>query len=377
MRGGAYDVIVVGLGAMGSAAARSLAARGARVLGLEQFGPAHALGASHGGSRIIRLAYYEDPSYVPLLRTAYELWARLEDASGRQLVSQCGALFLGPPDGEVFGGTLRAAREHGLDHEVLDAGEVRRRYEVLRPDDSMLGVHEDIAGIVSPEVGVQAHLDVAARAGADLRFDTPITSWTADGSGVAVETAAGALRAQRLILTPGAWAPDLLGRPDLPLHVERRLQLWFAPAARQTAFAALPVWMWERADGLIFYGLPLRDGAAKVAIHDRGEPCHPDTVERAVDPAEVAQMRDVLRDAAPDLAAGGYVRGSACTYTLTPDHHFIVGPHPDHPQVSIACGFSGHGFKFAPVIGEVLADLALDGHTDHPIWLFDPVRLLG
>lgn len=374
---GGYDVIVAGLGAMGSAAARSLAARGARVLGLEQFSPAHALGASHGGSRIIRMAYYEDPSYVPLLRTTYDLWARLEHESGRRLINACGALFMGPPDGEVYGGTLRAALKHDLDHEVLDAGEVRRRYEVLQPTEGMFGVHEDIAGIVSPEAGVQAHLDVAAGAGADLRFETPILSWTADDSGVVVETGAGAFRAQRLILTPGAWAPDLLGMPDLPLRVERRLQLWFEPAAHLAAFKALPVWMWERADGLIFYGLPMRDGAVKVAIHDRGEPCHADTVERAVDPAEVAHMREVLREAVPDIAAGAFVRGSACTYTLTPDRHFVVGTHPAHPQVSIACGFSGHGFKFSPVIGEVLADLAIDGHTDHPIGLFDPVRLLG
>lgn len=372
-----YDVIVVGLGAMGSAASRSLAARGARVLGLEQFRPAHALGASHGGSRIIRMAYYEDPSYVPLLRTAYDLWARLEAECGQQLISPCGALFLGPAAGEVFAGTLRAAQQHQLDHEVLDAGEVRRRYAVLQPDDSLYGVHEDIAGIVSPEAGVQAHLDLAERAGADLRFDTPTTSWTAEGgAGVSVETAAGPVHAQHLVLALGAWSPDLLGLPDLPLRVERRLQLWFAPAAQHAAFEALPVWMWERADGLVFYGLPMRDGAAKVAIHDRGEPCHPDTVDRAIHPAEVAQMRDVLRDAVPDLAAGTFVRGSACTYTLTPDHHFVVGPHPDHSQVTIACGFSGHGFKFAPVLGEVLADLALEGRTQHSIELFNPARLL-
>lgn len=372
-----YDVIVVGLGAMGSAAARSLAARRAKVLGLEQFGPAHALGASHGGSRIIRLAYYEDPSYVPLLRTAFNLWSRLEQESGQHLASRCGALFIGPPEGEVYGGTLRAARQHYLDHEVLDGAEIRHRYPVLAPDDSLYGVREDIAGIVPPEAAVQAHLDVAGRSGADLRFDTRTESWTADGSGAVVHTSTGSHRARRLILTPGAWASDLLGLPDLPLRVERRLQLWFEPVAQQAAFEALPVWMWERADGLVFYGLPLRDGAAKVAIHNRGAPCHPDTVDRTVDPDEVAQMRDVLRDSVPDLAAGRLVRASACTYTLTPDHHFVVGSHPEHPQVMIACGFSGHGFKFSPVVGEVLADLALDGHTVHPIGLFDPRRVLG
>ena len=374
--GDSYDVIVIGLGAMGSAAARSLAGRGARVLGLEQFVPAHALGASHGGSRIIRMAYYEDPSYVPLLRTTFDRWARLERESGQRLVNRCGALFIGPRDGEVYGGTLRAARQHRLDHEVLDGAEIRRRYPVLAPDDSPYAVHEDVAGIVAPEAGVQAHLDVAERAGAELRFETPARSWSADGDGVVVRTSTGSHRAARLILTPGGWASGLLGLPDLPLRVERRLQLWFEPLDQHAAFAALPVWMWERLDGLVFYGLPMRDGAAKVAIHNRGGPCHPDTVERSIDPAEVAQMRDVLRDSVPDLAEGRLVRASACTYTLTPDHHFVVGAHPEQPSVTIACGFSGHGFKFAPVIGEVLADLALDGHTNHPVGLFDPTRLL-
>lgn len=369
-----YDVIVVGLGGMGSAAVRALAARGARVLGFERYAPAHAFGASHGGSRIIRMAYFEHPSYVPLLRSAYDLWARLEQESGSDLLTRCGGLFIGGADSEIFGGTLRAAHEHGLRHEVLDAAQIRSRFPVLLPGDPLMGVYEDATGIVAPEAAVEAHLALAQRDGADLRFHTRVRSWSAHGPGVVVTTAEGSHRAARLVLTPGAWAPALLRLPDLPLRVERRLQLWFAPTGGRAAFAALPVWMWERADGLQFYGLPLRDGAAKVALHNRGGGCDPDTVDRTVGEAEVAEVRDVLRDTVPALA-GDLVRASACTYTRTPDDHFVVAAHPGQPQVAIACGFSGHGFKFSPVVGEVLADLVLDGGTEHPIALFDPARL--
>ncbi|MDP9240816.1 MAG: N-methyl-L-tryptophan oxidase [Actinomycetota bacterium] len=368
-----YDVIVVGLGGMGSAAARALAGRGARVLGLEQFGPAHALGASHGGSRIIRLAYFEHPSYVPLLRSAYDLWDRLEQDSGRALLTPSGGLFMGGGDSEIFAGTLRAAREHGLAHDVLDGAEIRRRYPVFAADDATMAVYEDIAGVLIPEAAVEAHLDLAARAGADLRFHTPVLSWAAGDDRVTVTTAEGTHRAAALVLTPGAWAPGLLRLPELSLRVERRLQLWFAPGGAYDAFAAVPLWMWERPDGLQFYGLPLRDGLVKVALHNRGGVCDPDTVDRVVGEHEVAEVREVLRPTVPALA-GDLVRASVCTYTRSADDHFVVAAHSAHPQVAIACGFSGHGFKFAPVIGEALADLVLTGSSEHPIGLFDPVR---
>jgi sarcosine oxidase len=240
-------------------------------------------------------------------------------------------------------------------------------------DETQLAVYEGIAGVVSPEEAVQTQLDLARRAGADLRFHRPVRSWSADGPGVEVTTDDGGYRARRLVVAPGAWAPGLVGLPAVQLRVERRLQLWFAPSGDQDMFATLPLWMWERPDGLQFYGLPLRDGVAKVALHNRGGACDPDTLDRSVSDDEVAEVRAVLRDTVPQLA-GKLVRASACTYTRTPDDHFVVAGHPAHPQVAIACGFSGHGFKFAPLVGEVLADLVLHGGSDYPIALFDPVR---
>ena len=372
-----YDVIVVGLGGMGSAAARALAARGARVGGFERFGPAHALGASHGGSRIIRLAYFEHPSYVPLLRSAYDLWARLEADSGRGLLIRCGGLFMGAPDSEVYAGSLRAARQHGLPHEVLDADELGRRYPLFATSgDPIGGIYEEQAGIVAPEATVQAHLELSARDGAELHFGTPVREWSARGDSVTIRTDLGTHQADRLILAAGAWAPRLLHLPELPLRVERRVQMWFAPDRHHAAFAALPVWLRQRGDGLQFYGFPLRDGAVKVALHNRGVSCEPDTVDRTVSAVEVQAMREVLAGALPALT-GELVKAAVCTYTLTPDEHFVLATHPDHSAVAIAAGFSGHGFKFTPVVGEVLADLALTGATAHPISLFDPARFSG
>jgi sarcosine oxidase len=373
-----HDVIVIGLGGMGSSAAYHLASRGQRVLGLEQFTPAHDQGSSHGASRITRQSYYEDPAYVPLLVRAHELWARLATDSGRDLIRLCGGIYLGAPDSETFGGALRAAQEWSLPHEVLDAAEVRRRFRTLRPADGMLALHESQAGYVRPEETVTAHLELAAAAGADLRFTEPVTGWEArpGGDGVRVRTARGGYEAARLVICPGAWAPSLLAGLGVPLLVERQVMYWFAPDS-VAAFENHPVYFWEADDGVQLYGFPAIDGpggGVKTAFHHHaGTECTPSTIDRTVHDAEVSAIRQFLRPRMPSLP-GALLRAVTCMYTNTPDHHFAVGPHPEFPQVAVACGFSGHGFKFVPVIGEILADLVTGGTTRHPIGLFDPRR---
>ena len=229
-----FDVVVAGLGAMGSAAAFQLARRGARVLGLDRFAPPHALGSSHGRSRIIREAYFEDPLYVPLVQRAYERWAELERLSGRTLLVRTGGLMLGPPDGMVFRGALHSAEVHGLPHEVLTAGEVHRRVPGFRPTVDMMGVWEPRAGFLVPEAAIAAHLALAAQHGAELHDDEPVTSWrAADGAadgdeGVEVTTPRGTYRARRLVLAAGAWLPSLLD-VAVPLAVERVVMHWFRP----------------------------------------------------------------------------------------------------------------------------------------------------
>ncbi len=215
-----YDVIVAGLGAMGSAAACRLAADGRRVLGLDRFQPPHGMGSSHGQTRIIREAYFEHPLYVPLVQRAYELWAELEEASGEKLLLQTGGLMIGPRHGPIFSGAERSAREHGLEHRIFSAAEVRKRYPALHPEDGMMAVWERRAGILFPERAIQTYLDLAARNGATLKFNEPVLRWEAEGRGVRVKTEKGTYRADRLLLAAGAWLGSLCPELNLPLSIE-------------------------------------------------------------------------------------------------------------------------------------------------------------
>ena len=375
------DVIVAGLGGMGSAAAYHLAARGERVLGLERHAPAHDKGSSHGESRIVRQAYFEGAEYVPLLFRAYELWEDLERETGEDLMTLCGGLFVGPEGGELVSGSAASSDAHGLPYEMLDARELKRRFPVFEPDPDAVALFEKKAGFVRPEGGVRAHLDRAASLGAELRFGEKVLSWEATDSGVRVRTGNGVHEAGRLVVTAGAWAGELLADLGLPLEVTRQILFWFRPLGGTKAFApqTLPIWIYEPPDGNMFYGFPTVDGADTVKaafFRADGTPTDPDTIDREVHEDEVAFIQRYLGRYVPSMD-GELVEAKTCMYTNTPDQHFVVSPHPEHPQVTVAAGFSGHGYKFCSVIGEVLADLAVNGETGHPIDLFSPERLRG
>ena len=376
-----YDVIVLGLGGMGSAAAAHLAARGRKVLGLEQFTAPHDRGSSHGHTRVIRQAYFEHPAYVPLLLRAYELWRELEQVTGRQLLLLPGGLMMGAPGSEVVTGSLRSARQHGLPHDELDAREIRRRFPQFQITDDTVALFERAAGLVFCERAVSAHLEWAARAGAELRFEEPVLAWRATpGDGVTVTTAKGSYTAEQLIITPGPWAPELLADLGVPLVVERQVLFWFQPPEGVAPFLPerFPIYIWEHPSGSTPYGFPAVDGEAggvKIACYRKAvpEPCTPETVDRRIRDDDVAAMRTAMRGLLPRLD-GPLLKAATCLYTLTPDLNFVIGPHPAHPQVQIAAGFSGHGFKFCSVVGELLADLATTGRTRHELGLFAPDR---
>ncbi len=374
----AFDVIVIGLGGMGSAAAYHLAARGQRVLGLEKFGPAHDRGSSHGGSRIIRQSYFEDPAYVPLLLRAYELWERLARDSGRDVYRLTGGLFIGPPDSLTVAGSLRASRQWDLPHELLDEHEIRARFPNFTPDPGDIALYEDKAGFARPELTVQAHLDLAGSAGATLRFGEEVADWSATPDGVTVRTAAGVYTAGQLVICPGAWAPQLLAQFGIPITVERQVLYWLDPIGGTAAFEDHPIFIDEDSSGMQSYGFPAIDGprgGVKVAFFRKGVECTPETIDRTVGDREIHEMRTRAAELIPRLD-GPCLHSATCMYSNTPDQHFVIARHPDSVNVTVACGFSGHGFKFVPVVGEILADLALSGATAHPISLFDPRRLV-
>jgi len=364
-----YDVIVVGLGAIGSATLRALAKRGVRVLGIERHALGHDLGSSHGETRMIRLGYFEHPSYVPLLRATYALWREVETQANTKLLHITGIAEMGRPDSDVVAGTLAASRLHDLPHEVLSAREAMKRFPAFHlPDDFVCVVQPD-GGFVAVEAAMAALIGQAKDAGADVWAETEVRAVVPAGNGVRIATSRGEVEARSIIVAAGPWMSRLV--PHLPLHVTRQVMTWFTP--REPALFELgrfPVFLMRTPHGN-HYGFPSTDGATvKIAKHHHlDETVDPDSVDRTVSAKDEAAIRAAVTAHIP-AADGPLAQAKTCLYTMTPDHDFIVDLLPGAPNVVIASACSGHGFKFAPVMGEVLADLATAGSTPHDISRF-------
>jgi sarcosine oxidase len=364
-----YDVAVVGLGGMGSAILAHCAARGASVIGLEQFGPAHELGSSSGKSRMIRKAYFEDPAYVPLLLRAYELWRELERESGEELLQITGLLMAGEESSQIINGARCAAREHGLSIESLSQRQIQARYPTLQVRDGEVGVFEPDGGVLVPERAVRAYLSKAAMAGAQVRFGVAMEDWDATTEGFEIRLLdSSRVSARVLVLTLGPWLKETLESLAIPVRVQRNIQVWFTPATDAYEASRFPPFLLDR-QGLPapLYGFPDFGDGVKAAFHSHGELTDADKIDRQVNVARdiepVARAMDQwMPGAATTLRAA-----KPCPYTLTPDGHFVVDRHPEHSNLILCGGFSGHGFKFAPVIGEIGADLALEGGSRHRI----------
>lgn len=361
-----YDVIVAGLGAMGSATAAHLALRGKRVLGLERWMPGHPFGSSHGDSRIIREMYFEHPMYVPLVQRAHDLWRELEGHAGNSLMHTIGGLMIGPEGGALVNGTLRSAREHGLPYEILSSDEVTRRYPAFALRNGDVAVHDPRAGYLDPEACNAAHLKLAAKHGAELRFEEPLTSWNATSEGVEVATAFGNYFADRLVLSVGARSREIIGNLELPLEVERQAVFWFEPGTGDSRYDAksFPIWAHEYVPGEICYGFPRLARGVKASVMHSGEIVESaDDVNRDVDQSEIEPLRSALSGVLPQLSHAIVVDRDVCLFTNTPDHDFVIDFHPESPNVLLSSACSGHGFKFASAIGEIQADLAAEGKS--------------
>lgn len=364
-----YDVAVVGLGGMGSAVLAQCAMRGVRAIGVEQFDRGHELGASSGKTRIIRQAYFEDPAYVPLLLRAYELWRDLERRTGQEVMRLTGLLMAGSEGSEVIAGSTRAAQLHDLPVQYLTASDMRTRYPMLRVRDGEAGVFEPEGGAVFPERSIRAHLDLAASFGAELRFNTAMESWHAGDGFIEIHLSGDELvRTRSLVLTLGPWFAQAMREAGVSIEVQRNVQVWFAPQTEAYNADVFPAFLIEREDlPSPLYGFPDFGGGVKAAFHGTGDRTSPQALDRDVDIArDVEPLAHAMESWMPGAAAR-FLEGKACMYALTPDRHFVIDRHPRDDRVVLCGGFSGHGFKFASVIGEIAAQLALDGGTHHDV----------
>lgn len=374
-----YDVIVAGVGGMGSATVAELAGRGARVLGLDRASIPNESGSSHGVNRIIRLAYMEDPGYVPLLRRAYQRWRDLEQRLGEPLLIITGGVDVGTPDSATVSGALESARIHGLEHAALDAEGLMARYPGFRVPPDFAAVYQPDGGFVLSERAIAGYAQLALADGADLRGHETVTSWEPAADGVVVRTSRGEYRARRLVLSAGAWLGTLM--PSLrDIAVPERQVLMWSRTLRPEHYAlgSFPVFILDVPEGRFYgfpeYGIP---GFKLGLFHHREQRIDPDTWDRrAIEPEDEAVLRAGTSGYFPD-ADGPALTLKTCLFTNTPDEHFIIDRVPDAPQVVVVSPCSGHGFKFVSVIGEIAADLALDGGTDHDIGMFRLDRFTG
>ncbi len=375
-----YDVIIIGLGAMGSAAAYECSAKGLKVLGLEQFSALHAMGSSFGKSRMIRKAYMEGDFYIPLLGRAYAKWFELDKIERRPLINQCGGLYVATKDDPVVSFTLKSAKTYDIPVEVLTPGEIKNRFPAFAPPNNVVGVFEPSAGYVNPDATLALYQKLAQENDANLRFNEAVVDVHLTDKFIEVETGSEIYRAKKIIVTAGAWLAKMmvyLGRP-LPLEVRRMVLHWFepeGPAANYLPGKFVPN-LWRLANGRILYGFPWteEEEGLKYAFHDSLDTVENlKTLNRKVAKQEISLMRDLLSGCVPS-APYRHMTSKVCLYTMTPDQNFVLGHLKGQERVIIAGGFSGHGFKFTPVIGEILRDLVLEQKSDFDLTAFSPER---
>lgn len=371
-----YDAIVLGVGGMGSATLYHLAQRGLRVLGIERYDIPNDMGSSHGITRIIRLAYYEHLSYVPLLKRAYELWRQLQDMFGEQLLFTTGSLDIGRQGSQVFEGSRSSCELHNLPHEILSGEQVNERFPGYHLPDDLMALFQPDGGFLLPERCIVAHVTGAVGMGAEVHGREEVLEWRPVASGIEVTTDRSTYLTDKLVVCAGAWTGKLVPELSGLLAAERQVLGWFQPLqASSFSLDNFPVFNMLVDEGK-FYGFPAYGipGFKVGRFHHLYQQVDPDTMDRDVQKEDEEVLRVFTDRYFPD-ASGPAMSLKTCIFTNTPDEHFILDLHPQFPQVSIAAGFSGHGFKFCSVVGEIMAQLVCEGRSRHDLDFLSLSRL--
>ena len=371
-----YNVAIIGAGAMGSAAAYHLSKTGKKILILDRFNPPHNLGSSHGQSRIIREAYFESPVYVPLVQQAYKLWYQLEKESNKKLLLKTGGLMLGMPNSKVVQGAMQSAIEHQLPYEYLNCHEIKKRFPGFNPTEETVGIYEQNAGILFPEECIQTNIELAKKANTDFRFNEVVTNVIANNNEVEIITGKEKYKAEKVIISAGAWLNQLLPELQLPLKITRQVLFWLKcrkEDVKKYLAENFPVYIWQKEQAKIFYGFPDLGEGIKIAIHHGGKTTTADTIDRNVYEEEIDEILTIVKTY---LGIDATLKSTAvCMYTNTPDEDFIIDYHPDHRNIIIASPCSGHGFKFSSAIGKLLCEMALEQPLNFDISVFKIKRL--
>jgi sarcosine oxidase len=377
------DVIVIGVGSMGSATCYNLAKRGARVMGIEQFTSPHEKGSHTGQSRIVRKAYFEHPDYVPLLNRSYELWRELEKEAATKLFHKTGIFYSGKPQSDLIAGMKLSAERYRIPIEKIESKSNRWRQFAMPPDFEM--IHEPDAGFVSPEVAIATFIRQAEKAGAVIHQQETVTSWDYSDRIFSIKTTKGRYKAPRMVVTAGSWTSNLLPQVSEKLKVTEQFLFWVdVNDPREFSIENFPCWLIEDPEMGTFYGFPILPSAEfegpaglKIALHAPGEKSNPDHRFKKDPEQYFSKVNTAIAKYFPGVK-GEILSCKPCLYTYSPDTHFIIDHLPGFDNnLSIACGFSGHGFKFVPVVGEILSSLAIEGKTDLPIDFLRLSRLSG
>jgi len=379
-----FDVIVIGVGSMGSATCYYLSKRGYKVLGLEQFDISHEFGSHAGQSRIIRKAYFEHPAYVPLLEGAYKNWKTFEQETGEQLYFKTGLLYAGTSSNEMITGVKQSATLYNIELELLKNADAVKRFPQFLFPKSFEILFEPEAGFLPPEKSIRLYASQAKKNGAIIKTNERVIEWKKDGTNIIVKTDKSSYQCNKLIITAGAWAGKMIPHFSDKIKVTRQFVAWIKTNDdRRFTLNNFPCWMiGDDEQRGCYYGFPLLDtkfgepAGLKLAHHFPKEVTDPYKVDRRATENDIQDLKYCLDKYLPGVF-DSILHTKICLYANSPDENFIIDKLPGYEEnVSIACGFSGHGFKFASVIGEILADLAIEGKSNLPIEFLNAKRFV-